>query len=90
MLADMFGTPLAVGQFVLYAEESEFIDERPELALYEIKELSLPNVIIAEAYSGDVIGRWFYLDNPAKRVAVIGSEHKLYKQAKLKDSSTRN
>jgi len=80
MLVDMFGIPLAVGQHVFYADNGAE-DERPELSVYRIVEIEEPNVIIGEQLNGEVIGNWFYLSDPVKRVAVIGGKREMFLMA---------
>jgi hypothetical protein len=84
MLVDMFGIPLATGQFVLYSDTG---DEGPELALFKILELEEPDVITAVQLNGKYAGNSFYLTSPVKRMAVIGRERALFDMAECyKDS----
>jgi len=90
MLVDMFGNPLAVGQSVFYADAGVGPDgdDCPELGLYIIVELSEPNVITAESLNGQFAGEWFYLEDPVKRVAIIGGDTRLFIAANCYSDST--
>ena len=88
MLVDMFGIPLAVGNFVLYAEDIG--DEGPELVLYKILELEEPNVVTAVQLSGKYLGCNFFLENPVKRCVIVGGARALYDLAECYKDSTIN